>query len=67
MTGQLHHLIARQQIAESQHAASKARLVTGERRRIKLIVAVLSRFGVALTAGAPAMPRPRSRARSGLR
>lgn len=67
MPVQLHHMIARQQIAEWRDAASMARLVTGGRRRPKLIVAVLSRFGVALTAGAPAMPRPRSRARSGWR
>lgn len=62
MTGQLHHLIAQQQIADSHRAASKARLVRGERvakRRMKPISALLAVLGIALITGTPARAAPR--------
>jgi hypothetical protein len=54
MTSQLNHLIARQRIADSREAADKARLVVGERRRIKPIIAVVALCGATALAGGPA-------------
>ena len=67
MTGQLHHLIAQQQIADSHRAASKARLVRGERvakRRMKPISALLAVLGIALITGTPARARDSSAPRA---
>ncbi|MGZ4306460.1 MAG: hypothetical protein ACXVEW_10135, partial [Solirubrobacteraceae bacterium] len=64
MTGQLHHLIAQQQIADAHKSAAMARILSGEqaRRRVrrKPIAALLAVCGIACIVGASARAMPQT-------